>query len=239
MVRTKKQILSRIGKHPNDPAGRLLYADWLKDHGHIHEAKKQLAEAKRLTERRDKLVMENQGLVGMMLARLLQLPAVQARPQGAPASDAQLGLLYAANLWREDFGVKFSTYACRGIAREVFRHINDDWLIRVPETSSRRKPSPKWESNRQECRAPIERGASTLSIRDPRSAEEADEKEVERSNVDEAVASLPLAQAAVVDALWYRGLSPAEAAEELAISPELLKAWKEKALTALRKKLAA
>lgn len=82
-------------------------------------------------EAREKLVLENMGLIGSIVKRF----AGRGYEQEDLFQIGSIGLIKAVDKFDTSFDVKFSTYAVPMIAGEIKRFLRDDGMIKVSRLS--------------------------------------------------------------------------------------------------------
>lgn len=204
---------------PNCPRRRKKYADWLRGRGRKKEAEKADLLVIQLQERRNVLVMQNQGLIGAQLRRFWGAPAIRARGWEECYSDGQIGLISAAEHWSPNRPTKFASYASWCIHCSIMRAVKSDKFFshfgnRGLDTDIhvRREPLCNHEPAAPE-EVEIDEAAEKLAI---------------------CVHGLPLAERRVIEVLFYQGGSVDECAATLKISRETVRLRKTRAIVSLK-----
>ncbi len=173
-------------------------------------------ERQRIAER-NRLILDHQGLVFLMLKRL----RLADHPQAADLiQEGLLALLRAVELFRPEEGVRFSSYACRAIRARMVQAAGR--ARRFPRTLSFLADQ---DSDRQ------------VGPPDEAQAEETEARrkaEWQRQALEAALAQLRPRWAHVIRARFFAGRTVGELAAELGVSRQRVRQMGVNALTRLR-----
>jgi RNA polymerase sigma factor (sigma-70 family) len=215
---TEKRLREECAQHPFCTKAAGALAAWLRSKKRFQEARTCRRIVKRLQERRNAMVLVNQGLIGKQIERMAHLPSLALRGGKECYSDGQIGLIRACELWDPERGIQFSTYASLAIRNEILHGMEQDGL---PVTSSGRV---------LERESLQEHEPSTT---DTPELEEADTK----ARILGIIAELPEKEREVIALLYYQDANGEEAGERLGITRQAVQARHTKALAEIRKQL--
>ena len=217
-------------------------------------------------EARDRLVMENAGLVWSIVRRFIG--------RGPEPDDlfqiGNIGLIKAIDHFDTELGVRFSTYAVPMITGEIRRFLRDDGAVKVSRGLKEQSAAIKAARSRLTLQLGREPGLSELSCETGLAPEEiamaetataatesiyretgeegftlenvltdteSEERMVEKIALRQAIQTLPERERRVVSLRYFHGLTQQRTAQVLGISQVQVSRVERKALGLLRGKL--
>lgn len=200
----------------------------------------------KLTKAKQKLVLENQGLVYSVLYRFFPTGKLENYGVNAGTWDdaiqvGLIGLSQAAINFDPKLGYQFSTYAFYAIRREILNWLDNGGIIRVPRYTKDSRFRQKYSEYRKSARTIVSIYASDFSdseekdwIIDKKSLPEYDDQQ---DVLRQQIQLLPPRHRQVVQYRYWNGLHYREIGEKMGISTERARQIADKAICTLKRRL--
>jgi hypothetical protein len=202
---TKKTLQDICRRRPNCPRARKALAHWYAARQKTKEAKAEMLRAKKLEERRNKMVVEHQGLIGLAIRLLANTTYVAKRTWQDNYSDGQLGLMRAAELWVDGRGLAWTTFASLCIRGWILHYAHRDRLVWIP----RQKTTERYERERAVAESEVFGDEDLEIVQEPHG---------ELRPLELALEGIEKEHAALLVGEFLQGNRPAEMAKRLGLS---------------------